>query len=410
MTRTGLTAYRFQHVGLQWTKYRSTHLAGPILRYRNLSSASAYGTRNNLIPLHSGQRPSRPLEAYRSCDRVHASSTLPLKTLSKSFAATPSLESCSTPRDGILSFLPTSVIPYAELIRLDKPAGTVYLFFPCLFSTLLAATYLPVTPPATTLFSLTALFLSGAFIMRGAGCIINDLWDRDLDPHVSRTRLRPIARGAIRPRNALIFAAGQCLFGLSALLQFPTACLYYGVPSLVLVGTYPLAKRITNYPQVVLGLAFSWGAVMGFPALGVDLMTDLVAAKAAALLYTSCVAWTVLYDMIYAHMDIRDDEKVGIKSIARRHEKETKTVLSALAAVQVGLLTASGLIAGTGPTFLLGGCGAAAITLWIMIRRVDLKSPSDCWWWFRNGAWLTGGAITGGLVGELLTGNGTKDE
>ena len=187
-------------------------------------------------------------------------------------------------------------------------------------------------------------------------------------------------------------------------------CLYYGVPSLLLVGTYPLAKRITSYPQVVLGLAFSWGAVMGFPALGVDLKTDLVAAKAAALLYASCVAWTVLYDMIYAHMDIRDDEKIGIKSIARRHEKETKAVLSVLAAIQVGLLAASGLTAGAGSTFILGGCGAAAITLGVMIRGVDLKDPSDCWWWFRNGAWLTGGAITGGLVGELLMSKEAEDE
>ena len=146
---------------------------------------------------------------------------------------------------------------------------------------------------------------------------------------------------------------------------------------------------------------------MGFPAMGVDLLLDAAAAKAAALLYASCIAWTVVYDMIYAHMDIRDDEKVGIKSIARRHEKETKAVLSGMAAVQIGLLAASGLVAGAGPVFVVGTCGGAAITLGLMIRRVDLKDPRNCWWWFRNGAWLTGGAITAGLIGELLMGNET---
>ena len=312
------------------------------------------------------------------------------------------------PQRGILSLLPASLIPYAELIRLDKPSGTIYLFFPCLFSTLLAAIYLPVAPSATTLLSVTALFFSGALVMRGAGCTINDLWDRNLDPHVSRTRLRPIARGAITPRNALIYAGGQCLVGLAILLQFPMQCLYYGVPSLLLVGTYPLAKRVTHYPQVVLGLAFSWGAIMGFPAMGVDLLGDITAAKAAALLYASCVAWTVVYDMIYAHMDIRDDEKIGIKRIARRHEKETKAVLSGTAALQIGLLAASGLAIGAGPAFFVGSCGGTATTLGLMIWRVSLGDPRNCWWWFRNGAWLTGGMIAAGLASELVLGK--KDE
>ena len=247
--------------------------------------------------------------------------------------------------------------------------------------------------------------------MRGAGCTINDLWDRDFDPHVARTRLRPIARRAISPFKALVFAGIECLTGLGILIQFPLPCLFYGVPSMLLVTTYPLAKRVTNYPQFVLGLTFSWGAIMGFPALEIDLLVDGDALKAVAALYTSCVSWTILYDMIYAHMDIEDDAKIGIKSIALRHEKETKTVLSGLAVVQVGLLASAGSILGASPIFFVGSCGSAAATLGLMIWKVKLKHVGNCWWWFKNGVWLTGGGIASGLLAEyLLAPNHTNHE
>jgi 4-hydroxybenzoate polyprenyltransferase len=306
------------------------------------------------------------------------------------------------PRTGLLSVLPASWVPYAELIRLDKPTGTYYLFFPCLFSTLLAAPLAdPIVSPLSVLGT-SLLFFGGALIMRGAGCTINDLWDRNLDPHVSRTRLRPIARGAVTPFNALAFTGAQLFAGLGILLQFPYQCLFYGIPSLLLVATYPLAKRVTYYPQFVLGLTFSWGAIMGFPALGVDLLQNSAALTAATLLYTSNIAWTVLYDMIYAHMDIKDDSKAGIKSIAVKHDKHTKQILTGLAVTQVGLLAAAGMAAGAGPVFFVGSCGGAAVTLAIMIKKVNLKSVKDCWWWFVNGCWLTGGVISAGLGAEYL--------
>jgi 4-hydroxybenzoate polyprenyltransferase len=308
----------------------------------------------------------------------------------------------TTPKTGLLSILPSSWVPYAELVRLDKPTGTYYLFFPCLFSTLLAA---PLAVPMASPLSVVGtslLFFSGALIMRGAGCTINDLWDRNLDPHVARTRLRPIARGAVTPFNALVFTGAQLLTGLGILLQFPTPCLFYGIPSLLLVATYPLAKRVTYYPQFVLGLTFSWGAMMGFPALGVDLLQNHAALTAATCLYTSNIAWTVLYDMIYAHMDIKDDAKAGIKSIALRHDAKTKQILSGLAVTQIGLLAAAGVAAGAGPVFFVGGCGGAALTLAVMIKKVNLKSVQDCWWWFVNGCLLTGGTISAGLGADYL--------
>lgn len=304
------------------------------------------------------------------------------------------------PSTGIISKLPNSWIPYAELIRLDKPAGTYYLFFPCLFSTLLAAPMASPMASPSEVVSTTALFFTGALIMRGAGCTINDLWDRNLDPHVERTRLRPIARKAISVENAIVYLGAQLLTGLTLLLQFPLPCLYYGVPSLLLVTTYPLAKRVTHYPQFVLGLTFSWGAIMGFPALSIDLVSNPAALSAAAALYSSCVAWTLVYDMIYAYMDIKDDAKAGIKSIAQAHEHNAKMALSVFSATQVVLMGAAGYFAGAGPIFFVGSCGGAALTLATMIWRVNLKNVKDCWWWFVNGALITGGVISFGLLGD----------
>ena len=347
----------------------------------------------------------------------------------------------------MLALLPASWVPYGELVRLHSPTGTYYLLFPCVFSTLLAA---PLTGPpmaaAASIAGTSALFGAGALVMRGAGCAINDLWDRELDPRVARTRLRPLARGALTAPRALAFVAGNLLLGLAVLLQFPAACLLYGVPSLLLVAAYPLAKRVTYYPQFVLGLTFSWGALMGFPALGVDFLglapaaapvaeallgvhgaevlgldaasaaaytsgsvgggggTKTHALAAATLLYASNVSWTVLYDMIYAHMDIRDDARAGIKSIALAHPTAAKTrrVLGALAVAQVGLLAGAGVAAGSGPTFFVGSCGGAALSLGYMIRRVNLEDVRDCWWWFANGCWITGGLIAAGLGVDYL--------
>ncbi|KAI9853284.1 MAG: Para-hydroxybenzoate--polyprenyltransferase, mitochondrial precursor (PHB:polyprenyltransferase) [Vezdaea acicularis] len=335
----------------------------------------------------------------QSLSRKESSSAL-LSTLNDKSPPTSILPPYVAPNSGILARLPASWIPYAELVRLDKPTGTYYLFFPTLFSTLMAGSLTnPITSPIS-LATTISLFFTGALVMRGAGCTINDLWDRNLDPHVTRTRLRPIARGAVTPKQAIVFTGFQLLAGLAVLLQFPRSCLYYGIPSLLFVVAYPLAKRVTYYPQFVLGLTFSWGAIMGFPALGIDLLSNQAALSAAAFLYASNVAWTVLYDMIYAHMDIRDDAAAGIKSIVLRHEKNTKSIMSILAMTQIGLLAAAGITAGAGPVFFISSCGGTALTLAIMIKRVKLKDVKDCWWWFRNGCWFTGGAISIGLLGD----------
>lgn len=238
--------------------------------------------------------------------------------------------------------------------------------------------------------------------MRGAGCAINDLWDRNIDPKVTRTKFRPIARGAITPTSALAFTATQLLAGLAVLVQFPMEAIAYGIPSLVLVASYPLMKRITHYPQFVLGLSFSWGALLGFPALGLSLSDPTVLAT-AGLLYGSNVAWTVLYDTIYAHQDVADDIKAGVKSIAVKHESHTKYLMSALGVVQIGLLAGAGLVSGCGPIFYVVSCGGAAGGLGYMIRKANLKDVKECWAWFKWCAWVVGGvAVGGGLFGEYL--------
>ena len=316
------------------------------------------------------------------------------------------LPTYTAPTTGLFSYLPPSLIPYAELIRLDKPAGTLYLYFPCLFSTFLAAPLLNPVPSPSALFSVNMSFLLGCIIFRGAACTWNDTLDRDLDRQVARTRLRPLARGALTATQGHAFTAAQVALGTGILLAaFPTACIPYALPSVAVIAAYPLMKRVTNYPQLVLGFCWAYGAVMGFPALGIDIFApgNEMMLWAAGSLYASGICWTLVYDYIYAHQDVKDDAKVGIKSIAVRHGKNTKILLSIFAAGQVGLLGATGVIVGADPLFYVGAVGGTGIVLATMIRRVNLKVPRDCWWWFTWGALLTGGAIGSGCIGNYLT-------
>ena len=306
------------------------------------------------------------------------------------------------PTTGILSRLPSSFVPYAELIRLEKPTGTYYLYLPCLFSTLLAGLLSSPVPAPSSILGTNALFLLGSAIFRGAACTWNDTLDRDIDAKVTRTRLRPLPRGAVTARQAHTWTAIQVAAGigiLAAAFPFPISALY-AVPSVYIISLYPLAKRVTHYPQVVLGFAWSWGVIMGFPAMGIDLLApeSFTALAAAGALYAANIAWTVLYDTIYAHQDVRDDTRIGIKSMAVKHG--AKTLLAGLAAVQVSLLAVTGWTIGAGPIYFLGTCGGAATATTTMIWHVRLDRPENCWWWFKWGCWFTGGSVASGLMGE----------
>ncbi|KAF9595387.1 hypothetical protein IFM89_000305 [Coptis chinensis] len=318
-------------------------------------------------------------------------------------------------------YLPDSVRPYAQLARLDKPIGTWLLAWPCLWSITLAT-------PSGNLpdVKMLLLFGCGSLLLRGAGCTVNDLLDRDIDPkegklhlgwgrrrnlvvyvdgaefllflrgcpahatfrcpceaktlcipessvwQVDRTKHRPIASGLITPFQGLSFLGAQLLLGLGILLQLNNYSRVLGASSLLLVFSYPLMKRVTFWPQAYLGLTFNWGALLGWAAVRGSLDPAIVLP-----LYCSGVFWTLVYDTIYAHQDKEDDLKVGVKSTALRFGDLTKNWVTGFGIACISSLTLSGYNAGIGwpfYPFLLAASGQLAWQIW----TVDLSSRADC--------------------------------
>jgi 4-hydroxybenzoate polyprenyltransferase len=257
--------------------------------------------------------------------------------------------------------------PYLRLARLDRPIGSWLLLMPCWWSVGLAAVH------ARSQVNLwhVLLFFVGAFAMRGAGCTWNDIVDRDLDARVERTRSRPIPSGQVTVAAAAAFLALQALVGLAVLLQFNRFTIYVGFASLAVVAVYPFMKRITYWPQIVLGLAFSWGALMGWPATFARL--DLP----AFLLYAGAISWVIGYDTIYAHQDREDDALIGIKSTALLFRERTKPMLALFYALAVALIALAGWNAGAGLVFALGLLAFAAHLAW-QIARLNVDDPVNC--------------------------------
>src|SRR5271155_3553278 len=258
--------------------------------------------------------------------------------------------------------------PYLRLARLDRPIGSWLLLMPCWWSCALAGIAAGnATPKLTHL----ALFFLGAFAMRGAGCTWNDIVDRDLDRSVERTRSRPIPSGQVSVAQAMAFLVLQGLVGFAALIAFNFFTIVLGVASLAIVAVYPFMKRITYWPQIVLGLAFSWGALMGWAgALG---RLDL----APLLLYAGSISWVIGYDTIYAHQDREDDALIGVKSTALLFGTQTKPMLVLFYGIAVILIGAAGALAGGGIWFWLGLL-AFALHLGWQIVRLDTADPDNC--------------------------------
>ena len=215
------------------------------------------------------------------------------------------------------------------------------------------------------------LFFVGAFVMRGAGCTWNDIIDRDLDGKVARTRSRPIPSGQVSVKQAAVFLAVQALVGLLVLAQFNRFTILLGIASLAIVAVYPLAKRVTWWPQIVLGLAFSWGALMGWAAIFARIDAP------ALLLYAGSIAWVIGYDTIYAHQDREDDALIGIKSTALLFGERTKPALVAFYAAAVLLIGVAGYLAGAGAAFA-AGLALFAAHLARQVRRLDIADPALC--------------------------------
>ncbi len=278
--------------------------------------------------------------------------------------------------------------PYLRLARLDRPIGSWLLLLPCWWSWALAAVAAHGRPPDggqlgfgnpgfahLSLPQLNlphlALFFVGAFAMRGAGCTWNDIVDRDLDGGVERTRSRPIPSGQVSVTQAAAFLVAQALTGLAVLLQFNAFAVATGIASLAIVAVYPFMKRITYWPQIVLGLAFSWGALMGWAAAFGRL------DAAALVLYAGAIAWVIGYDTIYAHQDREDDALIGIKSTALLFGDRTKPMLMLFYGLAVALIGVAGVLAGAGLVFFLGLAAFAAHLVW-QIARLDIGDPALC--------------------------------
>jgi 4-hydroxybenzoate polyprenyltransferase len=258
--------------------------------------------------------------------------------------------------------------PYLRLARLDRPIGSWLLLLPCWWSSALAAVAAHKAAPSLVHL---ALFFVGAFAMRGAGCTWNDIVDRDLDASVERTRSRPIPSGQISVVQAAVFLVLQALIGFAVLISFNTFTIALGIASLAIVAVYPFMKRITYWPQTVLGLAFSWGALMGWA--GAFGRLDVP----AVLLYAGSIAWVIGYDTIYAHQDREDDALIGIKSTALLFGARTKPMLALFYALAVILIGAAGFAAGAGAVFALGLFAFAAHLIWQIIR-LDIADPDRC--------------------------------
>lgn len=270
--------------------------------------------------------------------------------------------------------MPRAVQPYLILIRADRPIGTWLLLFPCWWTLTMAADGWP-----NLYFAL--LFAIGAFLMRGAGCVMNDLADRNYDGLVARTATRPIPNGDVTPKQAALFMGLLCLCGLVILLQFNTFTVFLGIASLALVFVYPFCKRWTYWPQAVLGLTFNWGALVGWAAV-----TGEVGLPAICI-YFAGLFWTLGYDTIYAHQDKEDDELIGIKSAALRLGDKTRPAICIFYGLALGLITLGGTLAGLNWLFYIGLLAPAAHLLW-QILKLDIHNPTICLKLFKANRWF----------------------
>jgi 4-hydroxybenzoate polyprenyltransferase len=258
--------------------------------------------------------------------------------------------------------------PYLRLARYDRPIGSWLLLMPCWWSAALAA---GVAHDVSDLPRTVVLFFIGAFVMRGAGCTWNDITDRNLDTKVERTRSRPIPAGQVSVTQALAFLVLQALVGLAVLVQFNRFAILTGIASLAIVAVYPFMKRITYWPQITLGLAFSWGALMGFAVILGRL------DPAALVLYAGSICWVIAYDTIYAHQDTEDDVLVGIKSTALLFGDRTKPALTIFYSAAVVLIGIALWLAVAGWPAALGLIAFAAHLAW-QVRRLDTSDSALC--------------------------------
>ena len=289
---------------------------------------------------------------------------------------------------------PPALRPFLKLARVDRPIGSYLVLAPGLWGLALAA-----APGALPDAGLAALFVAGAFLMRGAGCTMNDMWDRRFDGQVARTAQRPLASGALTMPTALAFLAAQLSAGLCVLLQLSPATVALGAASVPLVAVYPALKRVTHLPQVALGVAMNYGVLMGVCAVH-GLAADAPAWAAALPLYAGAVGWTVLYDTIYAHQDKVDDARLGLRSTALLMGAATAPILTTVACGAGACWVAAGAAAGLAWPYFASVAGAVAHMLW-QVRTADYGDRASLAARFVSNQWV-GWLLLAGIVGGRL--------
>ncbi len=297
----------------------------------------------------------------------------------------------AAPGNFVDRYAPNWFKPYARLMRLDRPIGWQLLLFPCWWSLWLAADALGWRfPPVLDVL----LFLVGAVVMRGAGCVYNDIADRHLDAQVARTRSRPIPSGQVAVREAVLFMLFLALIGLFVLIWFNPFTVVLGAASLMVVAVYPFMKRFSDWPQLVLGFAFAWGALMGWAAVWGKLHL------AALLLYAGSVLWVIGYDTIYAMQDVEDDALVGVRSTARRFGARARGLVAACYLGAVALFGGAFWYGGA-EWIAFAGLAAGAGHLGWQVWRLDPRNPRRCLEVFRSNQ-VFGLVILAGVAADAL--------
>lgn len=286
------------------------------------------------------------------------------------------------PKTGILSHVPSSWVPYGELMRIDKPTGIYLFFFPHLFGTLYVAASSPTaTQSAADIFWINVKLFVGTIFMRAAACAWNDNLDRDYDRQVRRCRNRPLARGALTPAQGYIFTVPLTLIAAGFLFSLPQLCHIVSVPSIALLALYPFTKRFTDFPQLILGFQVAIGILLGMAAVDPQAEKNTDYSKEAVLaFYLMNVAWTLVYDTVYAQQDVEDDAKAGVRSMAVRFRNGPRLLLTCVVFLQLILLGLTGWFQGFGAGYYSVACGGTLASMLWMLLTIDLKQPAECMW------------------------------
>ncbi|KAI1391741.1 UbiA prenyltransferase family-domain-containing protein [Hypoxylon trugodes] len=304
-------------------------------------------------------------------------------------------------RPSWVDYIPTKWRPYIQLSRLNFAAPVLLVYLPHFYGVMHTAIVHRHDYRIQDVVYVCILLLGGSFFYSNAAHAWDDIVDVPLDRKMERTKNRPIARGAITTKAAFVFTVAQALMAASFLLLLPPAAAMSAVPSVLTATYYPYAKRHTYLPQVVLGFCLAWGVVTGSASLGLKQPWD---SRPRMCLVLACTIWTVIYDTIYAHIDVPEDLRLGLKSTAVLFRHHLKSFLWSLLGCMAVLLHCCGVLSDLGLLYFIIAEGSSIVYIGLMIYRVELNSETSCYRWFSMGFWVPGFAIAFGLIGEYLLG------